>query len=53
MKTINAVTNNHILSVLEETEGNITEAAKILGIQRMTLYNKLKKMKHTVNLIDA
>ena len=48
-KTIDAVTNNHILSVLEETEGNITEAAKILGIQRMTLYNKLKKMKHTVN----
>ncbi len=48
-KTIDAVTYNHILSVLEETEGNITEAAKILGIQRMTLYNKLKKMKHTVN----
>lgn len=48
-KTISAVTSNHILSVLEETEGNITEAAKILGIQRMTLYNKLKKMKHTVN----
>ncbi len=48
-KTISAVTNNHILSVLEETEGNITEAAKILGIQRMTLYNKLKKMKHNVN----
>jgi DNA-binding NtrC family response regulator len=52
-KTIGAVTNNHILSVLEETQGNITEAAKILGIQRMTLYNKLKKMKHTVNKIDA
>jgi len=48
-KTISAVTNNHILFVLEETEGNITEAAKILGVQRMTLYNKLKKIKHTVN----
>lgn len=48
-KTISAVTSNHILSVLEDTQGNITEAAKILGIQRMTLYNKLKKMKHTVN----
>lgn len=48
-KTIHAVTNNHILKVLEETEGNITEAAKILGIQRMTLYNKMKKMKYPVN----
>ncbi len=52
-KTIDAVTNNHILCVLEETQGNVTEAAKILGIQRMTLYNRLKKMKHTVNKIDA
>ena len=48
-KTIDAVTNNHIIKVLEETQGNITEAAKILGIQRMTLYNRLKKMKLTVN----
>jgi transcriptional regulator with PAS, ATPase and Fis domain len=42
-KTIEAVTKNHILHVLEETQGNISDAAKILGIQRMTLYNKLKK----------
>ncbi|MFC2163997.1 sigma-54-dependent transcriptional regulator [Acidobacteriota bacterium] len=42
-KTIEAVTKNHILRVLEETQGNISEAAKILGIQRMTLYNRLKK----------
>lgn len=48
-KTIEAVTKHHILHVLEETKGNITEAAKILGIQRMTLYNKLKKYGHTVN----
>ncbi|MGD8537976.1 MAG: sigma-54 dependent transcriptional regulator [Candidatus Aminicenantes bacterium] len=48
-KTIEAVTKHHILHVLEETEGNISEAAKILGIQRMTLYNKLKKYGHTVN----
>lgn len=48
-KTIDAVTNNHILKVLEETQGNVTEASKILGIQRMTLYNKLKKIKRTVN----
>jgi two-component system response regulator AtoC len=48
-KTIEAVTKAHILNVLEETKGNITEAAKVLGIQRMTLYNKLKKYNLTVN----
>jgi DNA-binding NtrC family response regulator len=48
-KTIEAVTKNHILHVLEETRGNISEAAKILGIQRMTLYNKLKKYNYAVN----
>ena len=42
-KTIEAVTKNHILNVLEETQGNISQAADILGVQRMTLYNKLKK----------
>ncbi|MGB3862424.1 MAG: sigma-54 dependent transcriptional regulator [Candidatus Aminicenantaceae bacterium] len=47
-KTIEAVTKNHILRVLDETKGNISEAAKILGVQRMTLYNKLKKYGHTV-----
>ncbi|MFC2157590.1 sigma-54-dependent transcriptional regulator [Acidobacteriota bacterium] len=52
-KTIDAVTKKHIFSVLEETGGNVTKAAKILGIQRMTLYNKLKKFDHTVNKLDG
>jgi len=47
-KTIDAVMKNHILNVLKETEGNITKAAKILGVQRMTLYNKLRKYKFSV-----
>jgi transcriptional regulator of acetoin/glycerol metabolism len=34
--------------VLEETEGNISQAAEILGVQRMTLYNKLKKYNKNV-----
>jgi len=51
-KTIEAVTRNHILSVLEETKGNISKAANILGIRRMTLYNKLKKYNYTVNNLD-
>jgi DNA-binding NtrC family response regulator len=52
-KTIEDVEKNHIVNVLEETKGNITKAAKILGIQRMTLYNKLKKYNYDVNKLDA
>ena len=52
-KTIEAVTRNHILNVLEETKGNISKAAEILGVRRMTLYNKLKKYNVTVNNIDT
>ncbi len=51
-KSLEAVTKKHIMSVLEETKGNISKAAKILGIQRMTLYNKLKKYHYTVNNLD-
>jgi DNA-binding NtrC family response regulator len=52
-RTIDAVMKNHILNTLKETDGNITQAAKILGVQRMTLYNKLKKYNFTVNKLDA
>ena len=52
-KTVEAVTRNHIINVLEETKGNITKAANILGIRRMTLYNKLKKYNYTVNKLDV
>lgn len=52
-KTVEAVARNHIINVLEETKGNITKAANILGIRRMTLYNKLKKYNYTVNKLDA
>jgi DNA-binding NtrC family response regulator len=52
-KTIEAVTKTHILNVLEETKGNISKAAAILGVRRMTLYNKLKKYDLTVNNLDS
>ena len=52
-KTIESVERNHIIRVLEETKGNISKAAKILGIRRMTLYNKLKKYNYVVNNLDA
>ncbi len=52
-KTVEAVTRKHIISVLEETKGNISKASEILGIRRMTLYNKLKKYNYTVNKLDS
>ncbi len=51
--TIEAMERNHIIRVLEETKGNISKAAKILGIRRMTLYNKLKKYNYVVNNLDV
>jgi DNA-binding NtrC family response regulator len=41
-KNLREVERNHIMSILAETQGNYTEAARILGISRMTLYNKAK-----------
>jgi len=41
---LDAVERQHIQRVLEQTEGNKTKAAEILGIQRRTLYKKLARM---------
>jgi DNA-binding NtrC family response regulator len=41
--TLEELEKQHIKRVLEATSGNISHAAKILGIERVTLYNKLKK----------
>jgi DNA-binding NtrC family response regulator len=37
------VEREHIQKVLEKTRWNITRGARILGIDRVTLYNKIKK----------
>jgi transcriptional regulator of acetoin/glycerol metabolism len=37
------VEKNHIASVLDRTEWNITQAAQALGIDRVTVYNKIRK----------
>ena len=42
-ETLNEVEKNHILNVLHKTRGNQTKAAKVLGINRRTLYNKIRK----------
>ena len=37
------VEKRHIAAVLERTAGNVTEAAEILKVDRVTVYNKIKK----------
>ena len=42
-RTLEDAERSHILSVLEECNGNQTQAAAVLDIDRVTLHNKLKK----------
>ena len=42
-RTLEDAERTHILSVLEECNGNQTQAASVLDIDRVTLHNKLKK----------
>ncbi len=42
-RTLEEVERLHIERVLEETGGNLSRAARILDIDRTTLYNKLKR----------
>jgi DNA-binding NtrC family response regulator len=41
--TLEAIEKAHIVEMLEQTGWNITRSALILGIDRVTLYNKIKK----------
>jgi two-component system response regulator AtoC len=52
-KSIKEVEKEHILNVLHQTGDNYSEAARILGISRMTLYNKAKEYGFDVRKIDA
>jgi two-component system response regulator AtoC len=51
-KSIREMEKNHILNVLSETEGNYSKAARILGITRMTLYNKVREYELDVKKRD-
>ena len=41
-----------ILTILKETRGNFSESARILGISRATLYNKIKAYGLNVKNLD-
>lgn len=42
-RTLEDIERAHILAVLEDCNGNQTQAAEVLDIDRVTLHNKLKK----------
>jgi two-component system response regulator AtoC len=42
-RTLEEVEREYIEKVLDQTEWNVTQAAAMLGIDRSTLYNKIKK----------
>ncbi|UCF20623.1 MAG: sigma-54-dependent Fis family transcriptional regulator [Gemmatimonadota bacterium] len=42
-RSLSAIEKDHIERVLMEVDGNVSQGAKILGIDRTTLYNKMKK----------
>jgi len=44
-KTIKSVEKRHIAKILKENNWNIQKSAEQLGIDRVTLYNKIKKYK--------
>jgi len=51
-KNLREVEKECIASTLRQTGGNVSEAARILGITRMTLYNKLREYGLSVNKTD-
>lgn len=42
-KSLSEVEKNHIVHILRQVRGNQSRAAEVLGINRRTLYNKLRK----------
>lgn len=42
-ESLEEVEKKHILKILEQTKGNIAQAAEILKVSRLTIYNKIEK----------
>jgi two-component system response regulator AtoC len=51
-KNLKEVEKSHILNVLRETGENYSEAARILGVSRMTLYKKAKEYSSSVKKVN-
>jgi len=43
LASLEEVERRHVAAVLSHTGGNVSQSARILGIDRVTLYNKMKK----------
>jgi DNA-binding NtrC family response regulator len=43
LASLEEVEKRHVAAVLSHTAGNVSQAARILGIDRVTLYNKMRK----------
>jgi DNA-binding NtrC family response regulator len=43
LASLEEVERRHVSAVLSHTGGNVSQSARILGIDRVTLYNKMKK----------
>ena len=52
-KSLEEVERGHILNILKESGGNYSKAARILGISRITLYNKAKAYGLDVKKVDS
>jgi DNA-binding NtrC family response regulator len=42
-RSLSEVERSHVAAILEETGWNISEAARLLGVDRSTVYNKIKQ----------
>ena len=52
-RTLDEVERTHIEKVVSECEGNLSRAARVLGIDRTTLYHKLKRYRTTDEVPSA
>jgi DNA-binding NtrC family response regulator len=52
LSTISEIEKKHILNILKECKGNYSKTAAVLGISRMTLYNKIKSYGISANDIN-
>jgi DNA-binding NtrC family response regulator len=43
LASLEEVEKRHVAAVLAHTGGNVSQSARILGIDRVTLYNKMRK----------